>query len=95
MESGGFKGGKKPLRIKHGRVSVPPACPTTATAGCAGTAVLIARKRKHPALTKVAAYSLVVGASGKVKLKFSGRGSKRCTAAGRRRSGSSSTPRAP
>jgi streptogramin lyase len=76
VEPGSFKGGKKPLRVRHGRVSVPLACPASATAGCAGTAVLVARKGKHPALTKVGSYALVVGASGKVKLKFSKKGLK-------------------
>ena len=75
-QSGAFAGGKKPLRVRHGKVTVPLACPAAATAGCAGTAVLAARKGKHPAVTKVGSYALVVGAAGKVKLKFSKKGLK-------------------
>ena len=75
-QSGAFAGGKKPLRVRHGKVTVPLACPAAATAGCAGTAVLAARKGKHKVVTKVGSYALTVGASGKVKLKLSKKGLK-------------------
>ena len=76
VQPGAYKGGKKPLKVRHGKVTVPLTCPATARAGCAGTAVLVGRKGKHPAVTKVGSYALAVGASGKVKLTFSKKGLK-------------------
>ena len=69
--------------------------PRRATAGCAGTAVLTARKGKHPAVTKVGSYALAVGAVGQGEAQAVQEGSQRhCLGAARPSSASSSTSRA-
>ena len=70
FKAGAPKVGKKPLRVRHGKVAVPLTCPADAVAGCVGTAVLAGLKGKHAALTKPGSYSLGAGTEGKVTLKI-------------------------
>jgi virginiamycin B lyase len=77
VQPAALKAGKKPLRVRHGKVGIPLACPGDAIAGCAGAAVLVGRTGHHAALTKALSYSLPAGGAGKVTLKVTRKGLKK------------------